>query len=55
MDCKHNIVNIGGHILCDFGGCCPYQYWCNKDRCYKSTATPLKCKKYEKADETNKK
>lgn len=55
MPCRYAISSGHGYISCNLGGYCPYQYWCNKDRCYKSTAASSKCKKYEKADETDKK
>lgn len=55
MSCKHSICCKGLHIKCDLNGACPFQYWCNKDRVYKSTATKDKCKYYEESEDSNKK
>lgn len=57
MACKHSSVHGACVIRCDFGciGTCMYQYWCTKDKCYKSTATPEKCKYYEEAEKSDKK
>lgn len=55
MRCAHIIQKDGLMIKCDIKDYCPYQYWCNKDREYKSTATPGKCKYYEEDKKSDKK
>mgnify|MGYP004515639639 CR=1 FL=1 len=50
MACKYSVKNGKLRIECTVGVYCPYQYWCNKDRCYKSTATKDKCNKYEEVE-----
>ena len=55
MACKYSVQKGKLRIGCTIGTYCPYQYWCNKDRCYKSTATKDKCNKYEETEDLDKK
>lgn len=50
MACRNSIENSGRRIRCKNGRYCPFQYWCVKDRNYKSVATKERCKYYEEAE-----
>lgn len=50
MKCEYSEETGNQRIRCTKGDYCLYQYWCNSQRKFVSSATPQKCKNYKEKE-----